>query len=202
MSPEAIKKQWADAGKDSAARGTRLHLDIEHISNAAPVGNVAGDGWTHNPGPGWDYFLTLRVNMRKDWVLARGLEPYRAEWGMYDEEHALAGRVDMVFQQPDGSFAIYDWKRAKELKKENSWENGLGPASHLPSANYCQYSLQLKRLPHHPGDALRHDRVGAHADGAAPRLGRLPREDRGARGHDAVLCHAQGRRYSHSSLSA
>jgi len=50
----------------------------------------------------------------------------------------------MVFyRKSDDSYVIYDWKRSKEIKMENSWENGHAPLDHLPNANYWHYTLQL-----------------------------------------------------------
>jgi hypothetical protein len=49
----------------------------------------------------------------------------------------------MIFKRKDGAYAIYDWKRSKEIKKDNSFEKGLGPASHLPNSNFWHYTLQL-----------------------------------------------------------
>jgi hypothetical protein len=49
----------------------------------------------------------------------------------------------MVYLKPDGTFAIYDWKRSKEIKFENKYQKGLSPISHLHDCNYWHYSLQL-----------------------------------------------------------
>jgi hypothetical protein len=50
----------------------------------------------------------------------------------------------MVFKSlTDDTYAIYDWKRTKEIKMENSFQSGLGPLSHFPDCNYWQYTLQL-----------------------------------------------------------
>ena len=38
---------------------------------------------------------------------------------IYDEHMRWAGSIDMVFQNPDGSVQIYDWKRCKEINKTN-----------------------------------------------------------------------------------
>ena len=56
---------------------------------------------------------------------------------------SLAGSIDMLFEDENGELIIYDWKRSKEIKENNSWEVGLYPLSHLPHANYWHYSLQL-----------------------------------------------------------
>lgn len=134
-----IKAEW-DVSRDEAAEaGTRMHLDIEHWYNSEPVGNLAADAWEANPGPEWDYFQAFE----RKWRLKHGFEPHRTEWLVFKEDIKLAGSIDMVFRKPDGTFAIYDWKRAKEMKYENSWQSGKPPLDHLPDTNYWHYSIQL-----------------------------------------------------------
>lgn len=146
-----IKKQWADKGTASSEAGTRMHLDIERFYNAMPaVENCTysiedgflgfiEDGWTPQEGAEWDYFCDYQVRH----ATKRGLVPFRTEWLIFDPEHKVSGSVDMVYMKPDGTLAIYDWKRIEELKTENGFQSGLGPVSHLPDANYWHYSLQL-----------------------------------------------------------
>jgi len=136
---EEIKKGWSDSGTEASSLGTRMHLDIEHYNNAEPVGNLAGDDWPPQEGPEWDYFLKFEKKHRKK----RGFVPFRTEWLVFKEDIKLAGSIDMVYLKPDGTFAIYDWKRAKEIKYENSYQSGLPPINHLPDTNYWHYSLQL-----------------------------------------------------------
>jgi ATP-dependent exoDNAse (exonuclease V) beta subunit len=62
---------------------------------------------------------------------------------VFKEDIKLAGSIDMIYLKPDGTLAIYDWKRAKEMKYENSFQSGLPPLDHLPDTNYWHYSLQL-----------------------------------------------------------
>lgn len=136
---DEIKKMWSDSGEDASASGTRMHLDIEHYNNAEPVGNLEGDAYEANPGPEWDYFMEYE----RKWRLKRGFEPYRTEWLVFKEDIQLAGSIDMVYKKPDGTFAIYDWKRAKEIKTENKFQSMHSPINHLPDTNYWHYSLQL-----------------------------------------------------------
>ena len=49
----------------------------------------------------------------------------------------------MIFQNPDGSFSIYDWKRCKKIEKSNKFEFGLENLDHLPNSNFWHYTLQL-----------------------------------------------------------
>jgi len=139
MTAEEIKKQWSDSGAEASGAGTRMHLDIEHYNNAEPVGNLAGDEYEPNPSSEWNYFLAYERNHR----LKRGFVPYRTEWLVFKEDIKLAGSIDMVYMKPDGTLAIYDWKRAKEMKYDNSYQSGLSPLEHLPDTNYSHYSLQL-----------------------------------------------------------
>ena len=150
MTAEAIKKQWSDKGAASSAAGTRMHLDIEHYYNAAPLcaseipsleeGLAALEkDWVPNPGAEWNYFC----DYERTYVIPKGWKPWRTEWLVFDPEHKVAGSIDMIYMKPDGTLAIYDWKRIEELKTENRWQSGLGPVDHLPDTNYWHYSLQL-----------------------------------------------------------
>ena len=150
MTAEAIKKQWSDKGAASSAAGTRMHLDIEHYYNATPLcaseipsleeGLAALEkDWVPNPGAEWNYFC----NYERTYVIPKGWKPWRTEWLVFDPEHKVAGSIDMIYMKPDGTLAIYDWKRIEELKTENRWQSGLGPVDHLPDTNYWHYSLQL-----------------------------------------------------------
>ena len=70
-------------------------------------------------------------------------EPYRTEWMVWDKE-LLAGSIDMTYIRADGTIDIYDWKRCKEIKKDNPWESATTECiKHLPNSNFWHYSLQL-----------------------------------------------------------
>jgi len=74
------------------------------------------------------------------------LIPYRTEWTVFDEDLGLAGSIDLCFIKPDGTIAIYDWKRSKEIKQSSSFyvKYSKNPVlSHIPDLNYWHYSLQL-----------------------------------------------------------
>ena len=128
-----IVETWAASGRDASGKGTAMHLAIEkHLNGAMEL--VPPEVMET---PEWRYYMNF-YNDIKD-----SLEPYRTEWEVWDEEHKLTGSIDMIFKRKDGDFAVYDWKRSKEIKLENKWDNGLGPMSHLPDTNYWHYTLQL-----------------------------------------------------------
>lgn len=151
MSSEEIKEQWSKNAKEVSGAGTALHFDIECFMNQ----NVK-KRYTHesllesynkrinegekppNESIEWDFFL----NYVKKYPLQ---VPYRTEWMIYDEELKLAGSIDMVYENQDGSLSIYDWKRSKDISKINNFGESATTecVEHLPNTNYWHYSLQL-----------------------------------------------------------
>ena len=67
------------------------------------------------------------------------------EWTVYHEDLRLAGSIDMVYENPDGSLSIYDWKRSADISKVNSWnKTALTKCiSWMPDSNFWHYALQL-----------------------------------------------------------
>ena len=131
---QEIADQWSASGKEASGAGTNMHLAIEQHLNGA----LNRIDETVKATKEWEYYQNFWRDVSQD------LEPYRTEWEVWDEEYKLTGSIDMVFKRKsDGAFVIYDWKRSKEIKKENSFDSGLGPMNHLPNANYWHYTLQL-----------------------------------------------------------
>ena len=134
MTAEQIKKAWNDNGKEASEAGTAMHLGIEMVMNRADSSVELSVKETLE----WQYFWNYWHIDKEIW------EPWRTEWEVWDSELKLAGSIDMVYRnKKDGTFAIYDWKRAKEMKMENSFGTGFGPVNHLPDSNYWHYTLQL-----------------------------------------------------------
>ena len=132
MTVSQIKKQWSDKAKASSEAGTNLHLQIERFYN-----NNCDDV----QGIEWSYFMDFHTRYATE---QRGFVPYRTEWLVFDTDTKISGSIDMVYYIPaDGTYAIYDWKRASDIKTENKFQSGNDPISHLPDTNYWHYSLQL-----------------------------------------------------------
>ena len=64
---------------------------------------------------------------------------------VYYEELKFSGSIDMIFENPDGTLQIYDWKRCEEIRHEASFgKYATTPCiSHLPDTNFWHYALQL-----------------------------------------------------------
>ena len=125
---EEIKAGWKKNALSASTAGTKLHYDIECFYNQCHNNNDSVE---------YGYFM----NFYKQYS---DLKPFRTEWMIWDEALKLAGSIDMVFEDLDGSLLIYDWKRCKEIKKFNNYDSAITPCiEHLPDSNFWHYSLQL-----------------------------------------------------------
>ena len=154
QTPEQIKASWFSNGASVADAGTNLHEQIEEFMNS----NELASGYNHQKllenyrlveedsvvrGPEWQFFLKFVEDHPE-------MKPFRTEWMIYHEDVKLAGSIDMVYENPDGTLSIYDWKRAKEIIKDNTWNKyALNPIIRsMPDTNFWHYSLQLNTYKH------------------------------------------------------
>jgi len=149
MTPENIKKQW-DSNKIASNDGTKLHYDIECFYNNIELENYTNADLLNyynmsicntdfnKKSIEWNYF----INFIRDYP---DLKPYRTEWVVFNEDIKIAGSIDMVYENKDGTLSIYDWKRCKNITRINTFNKfGLQKAiCHLPDSNFWHYTLQL-----------------------------------------------------------
>lgn len=128
LSINQIKAVWKKTSDDALAFGSRLHKDIELFYNDIDVVNNS---------PEYYYFLNLHNRIEEKCT------PYRTEWMIFDEDIEIAGSVDMCYTDKKDNLLIFDWKRSKEIKKNNDFRKGKYPLNHLDDSNYWHYSLQL-----------------------------------------------------------
>lgn len=147
---EEIKQGWSDNGASASALGTDLHYRIECFMNddleyedGEPCEYTHGQLMEVYKEPvlkvtEWDYFIQFVKDNPH-------LKPYRTEWMIYDEDLKLAGSIDMVYDNEDGTLSIYDWKRVKEIMRYsyNKEKATTECIQWVPNANYWHYSLQL-----------------------------------------------------------
>ena len=154
LTAEEIKAQWASNGAAVSGAGTNMHYEIECFMNNSSIQEK--QHYTHaqlhahyldtqltskNPiidTPEWKYFIKfIEENSH--------LKPYRTEWTVYHEDVKLAGSIDMVYENPDGTLSIYDWKRAKDISRINTFNKfALNKIiCHMPDSNFWHYALQL-----------------------------------------------------------
>ena len=116
MFSHEIKKLWKDNGNEASKAGTKMHYDIECYYNDMDVKNDSTE---------YSWFLKFVKDFPE-------LKPYRTEWCVYYEELKLSGSIDMIFENPDGTLQIYDWKRCKEIAYESGHRSGSHAAAHPP----------------------------------------------------------------------
>lgn len=126
LSPEEILDSWEENRVKQAQLGTDLHNAIELFYN---------DEKHETNNKEFSHFLKFNEEHSH-------LKPHRTEWNIYSEDYELAGSVDMVFEEDD-KLHIYDWKRSREIKEQNRYQEGKYPLSHLPDTNFWHYALQL-----------------------------------------------------------
>ena len=133
MTKYQIKNQWFANGRKAAEEGTKMHYNIECFYNdIVKIDNSVE----------FQYFKQYDDDRT---IKYPNLKPYRTEWMVYDEEMKIAGSIDMVYKcEKTGKLHIYDWKRCKEIKKTNPWQNSIHPQlEHIPDTNFWHYTLQL-----------------------------------------------------------
>ena len=150
-----ILDEWDFKGDFARASGTFLHLQIERRLLGLPCETACDHvfrGATRTLRRGID--VSRELAFFDAWRTAAGLEPYRTEWRIFDEEHALAGTVDFIARRPGGAFVMIDWKRSARLLsfdpasggaiplRENAYRRGLGPFSWLADTPFNHYLVQ------------------------------------------------------------
>ena len=129
MTPDEIKAVWDKNRDEAATAGTKMHYDIECYYNDVDVENDSVE---------FKYFMEFVIDHSD-------LKPYRTEWTVYDKELKLAGSIDMVYENEDGTLRIYDWKRSKGIIRNKQFEEYSTKEciSHIPDTNFWHYALQL-----------------------------------------------------------
>ena len=161
MTREEIKLEWSNKARQSSSDGTGLHQYVELFMNQSNNLDETSGEYTHKEllemyeninkeqfsgiynTREWEHFIQFVLNYPD-------LKPYRTEWMIYDEECKIAGSIDMIYINPDGSLSIYDWKRCLTIEKTTGWNKyGIEECvNHLPDTNFWHYSLQLNIYKH------------------------------------------------------
>ena len=150
LTSEQIKAQWNSNKDVVSGAGTDLHYEIECFNNDKRFSSnytnkelyeiYMSDNIDKHEFKSleWKYF----INFIKD---TPNLKPYRTEWTVYQDDVKISGSIDMVYENPDGTLSIYDWKRAKNITRINTYNKfALSPEiCHLPDSNFWHYALQL-----------------------------------------------------------
>jgi len=152
---QEILDEWDCKGSLARAAGTFMHLQIERRL----LGLESETEFEHSfEGPTLE--RRERIDVAKElaffeaWRAEERFVPYRTEWRIFDEEHALAGTVDFIARREDGEFVMYDWKRSNKLVardpvtgkvapvRDNPFRRGLGRFGYLADTPFHHYLIQ------------------------------------------------------------
>ena len=129
---KTILKEWEDRRIESAKKGVSLHKEIEDYYK----GNNYNDNTIE-----FQYFLSF-INQNNN------LTPFIPELMIFDEDLLVAGTVDMVYEDSDGSLFIFDWKRSEkvcnsdETIKDDNFKFAFGELRDLGDNSFNKYCLQ------------------------------------------------------------
>ena len=109
---EETLRKWDRIGKMASEVGTFVHEQTENYFRNGVFLNVFpfeydGDVEHISIEKEKQHFLRF--------VQDYHIHPYRQEWPVYDTELNIAGTIDMICQEPNGEFTIYDWKRSGKV---------------------------------------------------------------------------------------
>jgi len=133
LAVEEIVEIWNSRGIEAANQGTYLHEQIEKF--------FLGQEYEETG----EFYLFERF--RND---HQNLNPHRTEWRVFDEEHHIAGTIDLIAKNGSG-YELYDWKRSKKIIdifsgnpiETDTWGNfGVGQLSNIHDTSYNRYCLQ------------------------------------------------------------
>lgn len=150
LTPEQIKALW-NANRDAVSgAGTDLHYEIECFHNDKRFQFVYTNKELYEMYMAhrakelpqmsleWRYFIEFIKDHPE-------LKPYRTEWIVFNEDIRISGSIDMVYENPDGTLSIYDWKRAKQITRVNMFNRFATTSAicHFHDTNFWHYALQL-----------------------------------------------------------
>ena len=127
VSPEDIKKEWADKAKAGRDRGTHIHAYLEN-------------GWKGEPSSGENIpLLDVFLERKKEEI-----SPVALECVVGDESVNIVGLFDGLFIALDnGRLQLRDTKTDKEIVFNSKYDYMQFPFEHLEDCSFNKYCLQL-----------------------------------------------------------
>ncbi len=168
--PQQVAEEWDSKGQQSREVGTFLHQQIENFFLKKPVEHeyhycYHGD-YVHE-----DCVIDIDFEMSffEEFLNETTIDPFRTEWRIFDKSLKIAGTIDLITKNEDGSYSIYDWKRSSRLYQDNHYQHGIGKLGLLEDTPrnhyYLQQNLYRYILEHQYGLNIRSMKlVGLHPD--------------------------------------
>jgi hypothetical protein len=71
------------------------------------------------------------------------ISPYRTNWKIMDVDACILGTVDLLSDNHDGTFSIYNWKITDRIKENADFFNKDLSSPDIDEYNYVRYSMEL-----------------------------------------------------------
>ncbi len=125
MSAQELIDEWDRLTNE----GTQVHAEIERfLTEGKPV--------NHPKARHAIEWLRFKRIIQKQML---------PEFTIYSKELGLAGTIDLLVLNYDGTYDIYDWKTSKKIETTpyQGKRGILGPTANIGDCNFNHYSLQL-----------------------------------------------------------
>lgn len=138
---EEVFQEWEDNRVTSSNEGTLMHENIENYYNGLPH---------HVDTKEFTLFMRYQNELDKE----GRLRAWRTEMMVYDLPLMLVGSIDKIYEFVDPSeqftpcgkkrLVVADWKRSKEIKRNNRWQKGCTTlTAGMDDCNFQHYTMQL-----------------------------------------------------------
>ena len=143
---EEMLDRWDRCRRMASEVGTFMHLQTERYFRDGVFDTV----YSFVDGEATE---TVSIEQERQhflhFVEDHRIRPYRQEWPVFDLDLNIAGTIDLVCREDDGSFTIYDWKRSGKvvdaagvpLTEGFNGKTGFN-GIHLPDTPFYHYCIQ------------------------------------------------------------
>ena len=142
---ESLAK-WERIGRMASEGGTFMHEQTENYFQNGRFDTVCPFSYNGHDEP-------VSIEREKlqflHFISDYRIQPYRQEWPVFDADLNIAGTIDMICRNDDGTFTIYDWKRSRKVAdaQGNAITQAFGGRTSIngitiPDTSYHHYCLQ------------------------------------------------------------
>lgn len=137
-------EEWESTGKKASEIGTFMHKQIENSLNGLTTENkfhycFHGQYVDINE----EIDISLELQYYAKFINTLLSTPFRTEWCVYDISHKIAGTIDFICKNPDGTYDMFDWKHSNKIDPNAKiWSYGINGLEKIPDTSYWHYVIQ------------------------------------------------------------